>query len=102
MSKTTVIHARIDPALKKAVEGILASKGLTHSEFVNGLYRYTAEKKELPLQMEASAKFLRWLDHLPVSKNVPNKTTVKAMKSSVKGRKRYNNFQEVLDEMGLK
>jgi DNA-damage-inducible protein J len=51
MSRSAVIHARIDPATKAATEQILAALGLTPTEAIRLLYRQIAMRKEFPLEL---------------------------------------------------
>ena len=58
-----MIRARLEPALKDEVEGILSSLGLTASEAINILYRQIKLRNGLPFEVripnELTAKTLR-------------------------------------------
>lgn len=99
MAKTDMIRARIEPEIKQGVGALLAKAGMTHSEFVGSIYREVLKRGELPVEIKLKPAFQKWLDSLPVSKNVPNAKTARAMRQSSKGLKRYKNFQEILDEL---
>ena len=66
MSKTAVIHARIDPATKAATERILATIGLTPTEAIRLLYRQIAMRGEFPVELRTpnadTAKVLAKVD----------------------------------------
>ena len=51
MAKTTVIHARIDPATKAATERVLSALGLTPTEAIRLFYRQIAMRGEFPLEL---------------------------------------------------
>lgn len=51
MSKSAVIHARIDHSTKEATERILTSLGLTPTEAIRLLYRQIAIRGEFPLEL---------------------------------------------------
>lgn len=51
MSRSAVIHARIDPATKAATERILDDLGLTPTEAIRLFYRQIAMRKEFPLEL---------------------------------------------------
>ena len=49
MSKTSVVRARIEPALKKEAEKVFAQLGLTTSEAIHLLYRQVSLTRLLRL-----------------------------------------------------
>jgi DNA-damage-inducible protein J len=51
MSKSAVIHARIDPATKAATERVLGALGLTPTEAIRLLYRQIAMRGEFPVEL---------------------------------------------------
>ena len=69
MSKTSVVRARLEPALKREAEKILSDLGLTTSETIHLLYRQIQLHKALPFAV-----------------HLPNAKTVAALKSK-KGKK---------------
>ena len=52
MSKTAVIHARIDPETKELTEGVLNRLGMTPTEAIRLLYRQIAMRGEFPLELK--------------------------------------------------
>lgn len=62
MTRSAVIHARIDPSTKEATERILNSLGLTPTEAIRLFYRQIAMRGEFPLELR-----------------VPNRITAKAL-----------------------
>lgn len=52
MSKTSIIHTRIDPVLKENVESILAQIGLTSSDAVNLLFKQIELNGGLPFELK--------------------------------------------------
>ena len=46
--KSAVVHARIEPATKRAAEGVLARLGITPTEAIRVFYRQIALRKGLP------------------------------------------------------
>lgn len=51
MSKTAVIHARIDPTTKAATERVLKNLGLSPTEAIRLLYRQIAMRGEFPVEL---------------------------------------------------
>ena len=51
MNKSATVRVRIEPALKKEVEAILAKLGLTTSETVHLLYRQIKLQRGLPFNV---------------------------------------------------
>ncbi len=68
MSKTSVIHARIDPVTKAATERVLETLGLTPTEAIRLLYRQIALRGEFPVELR-----------------VPNNETASALEKAEKG-----------------
>lgn len=56
MAHSAVVHARIDPATKKATEKILEVLGMTPTEAVRLFYRQIALRKEFPLELHIPNK----------------------------------------------
>jgi DNA-damage-inducible protein J len=84
--KTSTVRARIEPALKKEVETILATLGLTASETVQLLYRQIKLRKGLPFAVE-----------------IPNELTAKTLRDSKAGVgvKRFSTKKELFADLGL-
>ncbi len=84
--KTTTIRARIEPALKEEVEGILSALGLTASETIQLLYRQIRLRKGLPFAVE-----------------LPNELTARTLRESKagKGVKQYATREEFYADLGL-
>jgi DNA-damage-inducible protein J len=68
MSKTSVVRARIEPALKKDAEKVFAQLGLTTSEAIHLLYRQVTLTRSLPFPL-----------------HIPNAATRKALRESKEG-----------------
>jgi len=84
--KATTVRARMEPALKKEVETILSTLGLTASETIHLLYHQIKLRKGLPFVVE-----------------IPNSTTVKALRDGRAGRgvKKFKTRRELFDDLGL-
>ncbi len=52
MAKETTVTARINPELKRRVEGILGKLGISHSEVINMLYSLISLRKGLPFDVK--------------------------------------------------
>ncbi len=52
MSKSAIIHARIDPKTKALTESVLNRLGLTPTEAIRLLYRQIAMRGEFPLELK--------------------------------------------------
>jgi DNA-damage-inducible protein J len=85
-TKSAMIRARVDPALKKEVEGILSKLGLSTSEAINLFYH--------------QVKLIRGL---PFAVRIPNKMTVKTFKDTDAGRGMVccEDAQDLFDKLGL-
>jgi len=86
MSKSSVVRARIEPALKKDAEKVFAQLGLTTSEAIHLLYRQVTLTQSLPFPL-----------------HIPNASTRKALRESKKGVRvaRYRNKAELIRKLGL-
>ena len=86
MSKTSVVRARIEPALKKEAEKVFAQLGLTTSEAIHLLYRQVTLTQSLPFPL-----------------HIPNASTRKALRESKNGVRvvSYKNKAELLKKLGL-
>lgn len=51
-TKTTMIHARMEPTLKEAAEIILKQLGLTATEAIRMFYSQIAHKKAIPFPLD--------------------------------------------------
>jgi len=69
MAKTAIIHARTESVLKKDVERVFKTLGLSTTEAVNLFFRQVKLRQGLPFAVE-----------------IPNKTTLQAFKDSEAGR----------------
>jgi DNA-damage-inducible protein J len=69
MSKTAMIRARVEPALKSEVEALLGRLGLTPTDAIRLFYTQVALHKGLPFSVR-----------------VPNAATRKAMREAEAGR----------------
>ena len=52
MNKSAVIHARIEPGIKRAAESILDRIGLSSTEAIRMFYRQITLRKGLPFAVE--------------------------------------------------
>ena len=80
MNKTAIIHARVEPGVKKKAEGVLKKLGMSPTEAIRLFYRQICLRGGLPF---------------PVL--IPNDLTKKTLDKSAKG-KDVETF-ETLDEM---
>jgi DNA-damage-inducible protein J len=83
-TKTEMIHARIDPKLKKSTEAIFSKIGLSTTEAIRLFLTQVKLHKGLPF---------------PVS--TPNQETINAMRdvNRGKGLKKYQSFRELRDRV---
>ncbi|MGF1679554.1 MAG: type II toxin-antitoxin system RelB/DinJ family antitoxin [Candidatus Methylacidiphilales bacterium] len=56
MSRSAVVHARIDQATKAATEKVLDSLGMTPTEAIRLFYRQIAIRKSFPLELHVPNK----------------------------------------------
>ena len=86
MSKTAVVRARLEPALKKSAEKVFAQLGLTTSEAIQLLYRQVSLTHSLPFTL-----------------SVPNQTTKQAIRQTRRGVgvRRYKDKAALFKELGL-
>ena len=84
-AKTQMIHARIDPRLKKAAESVFSKIGLTTTEAIRLFLKQVELHRGLPF---------------PVV--MPNEETIAAMRQANHGRglKRYGSFRELRGSHG--
>jgi DNA-damage-inducible protein J len=82
--KTQMVHARIDPKLKKSAERIFAKVGISTTEAI----RLFLKQVEL-------------YGGLPFSVSVPNRETIAAMAEAndVTALKRYHSFRELRERL---
>jgi DNA-damage-inducible protein J len=82
-AKTKMIHARIDPALKKSTEAIFSKIGLSTTDAIRLFLTQVELHRGLPFPVSA-----------------PNQETIKAMRevNESKGLKEYRSFRELLDQ----
>ena len=83
--KTTTARARLRPDIKSEAEKILHSLGLSVSEAFDLYYRQIIFNSGLPFDVR-----------------IPNKTTLKAILDSHKGRdKKFKNIDELFKDLGV-
>ncbi len=84
MSKTAIIHARIEPKLKAEVEAILEKFGLNTTDAVTLFYKQVKHFKGLPFDVR-----------------IPNKETIKAIEEANKdaGLKRFGSVRELMKDL---
>lgn len=81
--KTETLNARIEPALKANAERILKKIGLSNAEAIRLFYTQICLNKGLPFSV-----------------NIPNKTTIAAMKEAESGKlKRFDSLEEMFKDL---
>ncbi|MCZ6673431.1 MAG: type II toxin-antitoxin system RelB/DinJ family antitoxin [Verrucomicrobia bacterium] len=80
MKKSAVVHARLEPQIKKRAEGIFAKLGMSSTEAIRLFYTQVSLHKGLPFTVK-----------------IPNKQTQKVLKESQAG-KNIEQFDS-LDDM---
>ena len=84
MSADSVVRARIDSDTKARATEALSGMGLTVSDAIRLMLLRVADEKRLPFAVQ-----------------VPNATTVKAMKELEEGKgKRFNDADELFEDIG--
>jgi DNA-damage-inducible protein J len=86
MSKTTTIGVRVDPELKKSVEEILASLGLTTSQAINIYFHQILINDGIPF---------------PIQRKSYNQTTIDALNEDLSDAKIYDSIHELYDELDI-
>jgi len=86
MSKTVVVQARMEPALKKKAEAVIKKLGLSASQVVNALYAQIVMQKGVPFDLK-----------------IPNETTRKAIEEARKGKGvvRCNDADDFFDKLDI-
>ena len=85
MSRDTVVRARIDSETKARAAEALQAMGLSVSDAIRLLLLRVADEKRLPFAVQ-----------------VPNTTTVKAMKELDEGKgKRFSSAEELFQDLGV-
>lgn len=86
MSKSAVIHTRIDPQLKAEVETILETLGLSTSQLITLLYRQIVFKRGLPFEV-----------------NVPNELTIRTFETTDAGEEvmRFDSAEAMFNRLGI-
>lgn len=83
MAKTAMINARIEPALKKEVEGILQRLGLNTTQAVSLFFRHVKNYRGLPFEVK-----------------LPNAATRRAIEAARKGKgHRFQSAGELAKEL---
>ena len=86
MMKTAVVRARVEPALKKRAERVLAAMGLDISESIRLYLREITVREELPFPLRT-----------------PNAASRRALKEARSGKlKSYDDREEFYKAVGLK
>jgi DNA-damage-inducible protein J len=84
-TKTATARALIDPLVKKEAEAILKEIGLSVSNSVELFYRQVVAQRALPFELQ-----------------VPNKTTMKAIRDSRAGKgRRFFNTEDLFKDLGI-
>ena len=83
MAKTAMINARIEPKLKKEVEGILQRLGLNTTQAVSLYFRHIKNYRGLPFEVK-----------------LPNAATRRAIEAARKGKvRRFHSASELAEEL---
>lgn len=86
MSKTTTIGVRIDPELKKSVEEILASLGLTTSQAIKLFFHQILMVDGIPF---------------PIQRRPYNQETIDAINEDYSNAKTYKSMNELYEELDI-
>lgn len=81
-TKSTFIRARIEPSLKRSAERVLHTLGMNTTDAITVFLTQVSLRKGLPFAV-----------------NIPNKTTVAALKERLNSRSAYNNADEMLADI---
>ena len=86
MTKSAMIRARVDPALKDEAEHIFAALGLTATQAITLFYQQ-----------------VRWVRGLPFEVRVPNDVTLKTFEDTDAGQNlvRCENPQDMFAKLGI-
>ena len=83
MAKSAMINARVEPKLKREVEGILREIGLNTTQAVTLFFRHVKNYKGLPFDVR-----------------IPNATTRKAIAEARSGKgKKFNSTDSFIEEL---
>ncbi len=83
MAKTAMINARIEPNLKREVEGIFERLGLNTTQAVSLFFRHVKNYRGLPFEVK-----------------LPNATTRRAIEAARKGKvRRFHSAAELAKEL---
>jgi DNA-damage-inducible protein J len=83
MAKTAMINARIEPKLKKEVEGILQRLGLNTTQAVSLFFRHVKNHRGLPFEVK-----------------LPNAATRRAIQAARSGKvRRFHSAGELAEEL---
>ncbi len=86
MSKSALISARIDPALKENTENILKQLGLTPSQAITLFYHQVTLYQGLPFPVSLpNARTRRALQEVQVRKNLKTFDNVEALFKDIEG-----------------
>jgi len=88
MAKTEVLHIRVEPDVKKAVEATLSQLGLSTSEAVNVFLRQVILKGGLPFDVR-----------LPIYNDETIAAFEEAIKLSRSNDKSFTNTKDLFDEL---
>ena len=84
-TKTATARALIDPEVKREAESILTQLGLSVSNSIELFYRQVVAQRGLPFDLQ-----------------VPNETTMKAIRNSRAGKgKRFSTPEELFEDLGI-
>jgi DNA-damage-inducible protein J len=90
-TKTGMIRARVDPALKVEAEGVFDKLGLTASDAIRLFYKQVTMRKGLPFEVKIpNAETRKALRDADAGKNLSEYDSVDAMFKDVLGERRRN------------
>ena len=85
MAATTMVHVRVDEAVKEKAAATLEKMGISVSDAVRMMLVRVADEKALPFEVR-----------------VPNATTVRAMRAADRKKgKRFRSVEAALKDLGL-
>jgi len=84
MTKTGAVHSRINQNIKSKAEEILLALGINHSEAINLFYRQIILRNGIPFALD-----------------IPNKTTIKAIKEIESGKKlkKFDTVEQLISDL---
>ena len=87
MTRSQMIHARVEPGLKRQAEAVFRRLGLSASDVLNALYSQVAMRKGIPFPLE-----------------IPNEETCQAIEDARRGRnlKSFKTKEDLFRDLGIR